>query len=141
MVENKVYLDDIRTPLDKEWIVVRTYDEFVNVVTTLGLETINQISLDHDLDNSAMTEYYNNVAPNYTLDYSNILEKTGYHAARWLVEYHRGLDIVDAYFPQVFTHSANPIGAANIMGVINMHYKALNSDQSCSWINIPHTWS
>ena len=25
----RLYLDDIRTPIDKDWIVVRNYDEFV----------------------------------------------------------------------------------------------------------------
>ncbi len=30
------------------------------------------ISLDHDLGDSAMNEYYNNVSPNFKLDYDNI---------------------------------------------------------------------
>jgi len=43
------------------------------------------ISLDHDLGDTAMKEYFNNVSPNYTLDYNNIEEKTGYDAAKFLV--------------------------------------------------------
>ena len=28
----KIYLDDIRTPVDTSWVVVRSYDEFVDKV-------------------------------------------------------------------------------------------------------------
>ena len=49
MQKKKIYLDDIRTPVDKQWMVVRNYDEFVDKVTEIGLENIELISLDHDL--------------------------------------------------------------------------------------------
>ena len=62
-----IYLDDVRTPVDKDWIVVRNYDEFVNKVTEIGLENIALISLDHDLGDSAMKEWYSNVYHNYKL--------------------------------------------------------------------------
>ena len=68
-----IYLDDVRTPHqlidDVEWTVVRSYDEFVSKVEELGLENIEMVSLDHDLGDTAMKEYFNNVSPNYTLDY------------------------------------------------------------------------
>ncbi|MFN9908253.1 MAG: cyclic-phosphate processing receiver domain-containing protein, partial [bacterium] len=72
-------MDDVRTPVDTEnWMVVRSYDEFVNKVQEIGLENVKMISLDHDLGDTAMNEYFNNVSPNYNLDYNNIKEKTGY---------------------------------------------------------------
>jgi hypothetical protein len=73
----KVYLDDVRTPTNEGWTVVRSYDEFVKKVSEIGLSNIDVVSLDHDLGDTAMDEYYNNVSPNYTLDYTHITEKTG----------------------------------------------------------------
>ena len=85
-MEYRIYLDDVRTPVDIDnWTVVRSYDEFVNKVEEIGLSNIKMISLDHDLGDTAMNEYFNNVSPNYKLDYNNIQEKTGYDCAKWLV--------------------------------------------------------
>ena len=41
-------------------------------------------------------------------------------------------------FPQVYTHSANPIGSANIMGYINNFWMNEGQPQSCVRVNIPH---
>ena len=80
----RIYLDDVRTPQSpnnewiygiEEWTIVRSYDEFVDKVKEVGLENIEVISLDHDLGDTAMKEYYTNVSPNYKLDYENIHEK------------------------------------------------------------------
>jgi hypothetical protein len=71
-----IYLDDVRTPTpSNKWVVVRSYDEFISKINELGLENIELISLDHDLGDSAMAEWLNNVANNYTLDYNNITER------------------------------------------------------------------
>ena len=83
---NRIYLDDVRTPVEGNWIVVRNYQEFVDKVNELGLDNIELISLDHDLGDTAMAEYFNNVSKNYKLDYTNINEKTGYDAAKFLVD-------------------------------------------------------
>jgi hypothetical protein len=32
----KIYLDDIRTPTDNDWVVCRDYNEFVDSVTNIG---------------------------------------------------------------------------------------------------------
>jgi hypothetical protein len=132
---NKIYLDDVRTPIDSTWIVVRSYDEFVEKVNEIRLENIDFISLDHDLGDSAMKEWHTNVYHNYKLDYNNITEKTGYDCAKWLVE--QWLDsnpVVDVY-----THSANAIGSANIMGIIN-NYRHINRlPQNCVRVQIEHT--
>ena len=77
-----IYLDDVRTPKESNWALVRSYDEFVAKVSEVGLENIAVISLDHDLGDSAMKEYFTNVSPNYQLDYSKIQEKTGYDCAK-----------------------------------------------------------
>jgi len=144
MEKLRIYLDDVRTPNTpnnewvwgiEEWTVVRSYDEFVAKVNEVGLENIELVSLDHDLGDSAMKEWHTNVYHNYKLDYDNITEKTGYDCAKWLVEqWMEGKPVI-----KVYTHSANAIGSANIMGYIN-NYKHVNRlPQDCVRVQIPHT--
>ena len=135
MMKKLIYLDDLRIPLDQEWIVVRNYDEFVDTINKIGLENIGLISLDHDLGDSAMKEWHTNVYHNYTLDYDNITEKTGMDCTKWLVDqWLEGKPVVT-----VKVHSANAVGSANMMGYIN-NYKHINRlPQDCiRWI-VPHT--
>lgn len=145
-MKHSIYLDDIRTPVDKRWTVVRNYDEFVEKVKELGLENISSISLDHDLGETAMMEYYTNVSPNYQLDYSHIEEKTGYDCAKWLVNHYyelfpekRERPRQAIVFPQVVVHSANPIGSANMMGYINNFLMNEHQPQTCARVRIEHT--
>jgi hypothetical protein len=130
-----IYLDDVRTPTIEGWTVVRDYEAFVSTIMYHGLENIETISLDHDLGDGAMTEYYTNVRNNYQLDYSNIQEKTGYDCCKWLVNksIETGIPI-----PQVYVHSANPIGSANMMGYINNYLMNCRLQQTCVRVNIPH---
>jgi hypothetical protein len=132
----RLYLDDVRTPKDADWHVVRSYDEFVAHIKMNGLENYELMSLDHDLGDTAMNEYYNNVSPNYTLDYSNIQEKTGLDCAKFLVAESMNTKIP---LPQIYVHSANPIGSANIMGYINNYFMNCRMPQSCIRVKIEHT--
>ena len=136
-MKHSIYLDDVRTPIpgDIDWIVVRNYDEFVNKVTEIGLDNIDLISLDHDLGESAMKEWHTNVYHNYTLDYGNITEKTGMDCTKWLVE--QWLD--GAPVVKVMVHSANAIGAANMMGYINNFKHVHHVIQDCQRWVVPHT--
>ena len=131
----KIYLDDVRTPLEDTWVVARDYDQFVNSVTQYGIENIELISLDHDLGDTAMVEYYNNVKDNYKLDYDKIREKTGYDCCKFLVNLSIDTDIP---LPLVYVHSANPIGSANMMGYINNYLMNCRLPQTCVRVNIPH---
>ena len=45
MEKKKIYLDDVRIPVDQSWIVVKNYDEFVQKVNEIGLENIELIQL------------------------------------------------------------------------------------------------
>ena len=131
----KIYLDDVRTPLDLDWIIVRNYDEFISKVKEIGLENIELISLDHDLGDTAMTEWHRNVYHNYTLDYNNITEKTGMDCAKWLVDqWLEGSPVVE-----VVVHSANAIGSANMMGYINNYRHVNRLPQNCVRVRIEHT--
>jgi hypothetical protein len=131
----KIYLDDIRTPVEKDWIVVRNYDQFVLQIMYIGLENIDLISLDHDLGETAIKEWQFGVTKNYAIDYDNILEKTGMDCTKWLVnQWLDGQPVVD-----VVVHSANAIGSANMMGYINNYRHLHRLPQNCIRVRIEHT--
>lgn len=137
MKKYKIYLDDIRTPTEDGWTVVRSYNEFVDKINEVGLDNIELISLDHDLDDTAMDEWIDRTYYNYTINYENIKERTGLHCAMRLIEMWKlGGNVVD-----VVVHSANAIGSGNIMGVIN-HYRHVHRlPQNCVRVQIPHILS
>ena len=132
----RLYLDDIRTPVDDDWIVVRNYDEFVAQIKLNGLGNFEVISLDHDLGEGAMVEYYTNVKNNYMLDYNNINERTGMDCCRYIVSESMNEKIP---LPQIYIHSANPIGSANMMGYINNYLMNCRLPQTCVRVQINHT--
>lgn len=137
MSEKKwLYLDDVRKPNGDHWMLTKNYDEFVSTIKLHGLDAFEVISLDHDLGEQAMIEYYTNVKNNYELDYDNIIEKTGYDAAKFLVSESMLHNIP---LPQIYVHSANPIGSANIMGYVNNYLMNCRLDQTCIRVKIEHT--
>lgn len=130
----RIYLDDARTPLDKSWIIVRNYDEFVSTIlkytdqreilfnTTTSddivIYTSLRISFDHDLADTHYTPSHlwddYNASKKWQEEQTHI-EKTGYDCAKWLVE--------NRIMPELFwVHSANPVGADNILGLLNNYY-------------------
>lgn len=140
MKKNKIwlYLDDVRIPTEGDWQVVRNYDELVAHIKINGLENYEVISLDHDLGEGAMIEYYTNVKPNYELDYNRIPEKTGMDCARYLVAESMNTKIP---LPTIYVHSANPIGAANIIGYVNNYFRNNKLPEVCVKVNIEHTYT
>lgn len=119
----KLFLDDIRNPSDVKWVeiplgpwaVVRNYDAFVKHITDNGLPEF--IAFDHDLaDEHYRPSMYNRDGhySNYYTD-GTFKERTGYHCAQWLVEYCMDNNKL---FPKYVVHSMNPIGKANIIGLI-----------------------
>lgn len=132
----RIYLDDVRTPIDSDWFIARDYEEFIKVIQEIGLKNINLISLDHDLGESAIAEYYANAKPNNTIDYDNILEKTGMDCCKFLVSESMDTNI---HLPQVYVHSANPVGRINMMGLINNYLKSCGLPETCERTKIKHT--
>jgi hypothetical protein len=127
----------VRTPTDDSWQVVRNYNQFISHIRLNGLENYEVISLDHDLGEEAMNEFYNNALPNFKLNYDNILnEKTGYDCAKWLVAESMTTKIP---LPQIYVHSANPIGSANIMGYVNNYLMSCKLPQTCIRIRVENT--
>jgi hypothetical protein len=134
-LNNKLFLDDVRSPKDaiglipdkhnkfyweNDWDVVKDYNEFVLYIETNGVPKF--VSFDHDLGDTAMDEYFRNVATKGTLDYDNIKEMTGLDCAKFLVEY-----CVDKNqpLPEYLVHSANPVGKRNIEGFLENAKKHL----------------
>ena len=123
-MKNKLFLDDVRIPKDaiglvsdkhnqfyfsNDWDIVTNYDDFVEYIELNGVPKF--VSFDHDLGDTAMDEYFRNVATNGTLDYDNIEEKTGLDCAKFLVEYCAD---ENQPLPEYLVHSANPAGKENI---------------------------
>jgi hypothetical protein len=113
----KLFLDDIRVPYDvfkttinpifennEDWAIVRDYHQFVNYITKFGLPDF--ISFDHDLS------YEHYLEENQSdIEYGSLIEKTGYDASKWLVNY---CEENDLRLPEFYVHSANPVGKKNI---------------------------
>lgn len=92
----RLYLDDERSPRGEGFTVVRTVLEARQLCDRRAPAFV---SFDHDLGDG---------------------EPTGMDFARWLVE--RDLDAGGHYLPASFAfnvHSANPVGAANISGLLD----------------------
>ncbi|SOK58383.1 hypothetical protein [Yersinia phage fHe-Yen9-04] len=106
----KMFIDDIRDvnmyyPYD-EFVVVRSYKDAVQYVTEHGLPSF--VSFDHDLGD---TESEN--------------EETGYTFAKYLVEYMMDNQIAVPF--EYHVHSANPVGAMNIMSYLENAFKFIRS--------------
>ena len=121
-----IFLDDIRVPTDVTWAnipadqhysLVRSYKEFVDLIT-LRREVPKFVCYDHDLADT----HYGHGLNNNEIPYESYKEKTGYDAAKWLVNYcmERGIK-----HPPYVVHSLNPIGKQNIESYINSYNKTL----------------
>jgi hypothetical protein len=106
----KIFLDDIRIPLDDNWIVIKSYVDFITFINSNQLNLINEISLDHDLGLEDETE------------------RNGYDVAKWLVEY--SLDN-NCTLPLIKVHSANPVGSKNIISLINGYLISIKQEPTC----------
>lgn len=99
--KNKVYLDN-------DWVIVRSYKEFIKYIEKLkNLENLT-ISLDHDL---GLTE--------------NKIEKNGYDCVKWLCNYCQDNNIK---FPKYYIHSMNDVGALNMLSYINNYIKCVEQN-------------
>jgi hypothetical protein len=111
----KLFLDDLRTiemVYDKSTVddfdIVRSYNDFVAYIKTNGLPHF--ISFDNDLG----------------LEENGELAPDGYAAAKWLV-YESGLDLSHLQFK---VHSANPVAAEQIKGLLTNYINHLKETQN-----------
>lgn len=132
-ITSYIFLDDERDPKNVTWVeipfapwtVVRDYSEFVDVIQAhynqFGKLPIH-ISFDHDLAHAHYRKSMYNPDRHYNSYYTDgtFKEKTGFHAAQWLVNFlcRKNLDI-----PEFTCHSMNPIGKENILSILQSYKK------------------
>lgn len=110
----QLFLDDIRhVPMvypdltDEDFVIVRNAEAFKTVIQECGLPQF--ISFDNDLGLDA----HGHIAPD------------GYAAAKWLV-YESGLDLRTLKY---HVHSANPVAAEQIRGLLDNYLKHLQTSE------------
>ena len=123
-----LWLDDIRNPskftrYDGEIVWVESYDEFVEWITKNGLPDI--ISFDHDLaqEHYAPVDIWDDPVKCQEWMDTQEFEGTGYDAAKWLVKY---CEENGRKLPDYLVHSANPVGAENILKYLENAKKYLD---------------
>ena len=114
-----LFLDDERMPDKVDWVqfpryetiyIIRTYEGFIKQVETYGVPMF--VCFDHDLADQHYVAMLAE-AEGRPADYGP--EKTGYDAAKWLVDYCTEHSFK---FPRHVVHSMNPIGKERINGYI-----------------------
>ena len=132
-----LYLDDVRTPLNDTWQVVRNYDQFKAWLienytndgeyypepVVIGLT----VSFDHDLADEHYTPQ--ELWPSFSASdkhqsSQNYSEKTGLDCAKLMVE----MNLIPM---ECNSHSMNPVGQANICGYLDGWYRFNNMVQRC----------
>ena len=88
----KIFLDDIRTPPDSSWLVVRSVENFQDTVLGRSIP-ITEISFDHDLGDKV---------------------PDGYDAAKWFVELAMHDKEIAQNLKRIIVHSDNTPGRENI---------------------------
>lgn len=132
----KIFLDDYRVLLDcipymhqrigklnltylEEWKVVKSYDEFVNLVDS-SVKTgdeITHVSFDHDLaeEHYVPGEYWSDFDKSKEYqEKQQYKEKTGFDCAKWFKEFYEDKNMP---LPTIFVHSMNPVGTENIVNL------------------------
>ena len=111
----KLFLDDIRDVKmvyknlkEEDFVIVRNFEDFKQVIIENGLPEL--ISFDNDLG----------------LDENENIAEDGYAAAKWLV-YESGIDLRNLKFN---VHSANPVAAQQIQGLLDNYIRFLKSSNN-----------
>lgn len=128
-----LFLDDVRMPKDTfdymklpiyisvDWSIVRNYYAFVQIIEGKGIPDI--VSFDHDLaDEHYDPQIMNDMS--YADVYNMFSEKTGYHCAKWLIDYCIGIN--EKLPAEIFIHSMNPAGSMNIKSLFDTYSKLYN---------------
>ena len=101
----KMYLDDLRTPIEEYDFVVKSYEEAIEVIKVNGMPSF--ISFDHDLG----------------IDENGNSLKTGYDLAKWIVVNDLNNTFVLPSDFKYKVHSQNPIGKKKIITLIDGYLK------------------
>jgi hypothetical protein len=127
----KLFLDDMRQPsgaysytqnpiyLELNWVLAKDYNDFVNCIKLKGMPDL--ISFDHDLADI----HYGFPVPSLC-EYDTMTEMTGYHCAKWLIEYCMDNNVNP---PEYLVHSMNVEGGKNIKYLIENYKRFLKSQK------------
>lgn len=139
-----LWLDDLRNPFlniegkvpteEGTIIWVLNYDEFTQYIEKFGLPDI--ISFDHDLGEEHYTpeEYWDDYEASKAYQEAQVYtEKTGFDCAKWLVDYCMDNN---KELPKYYVHSANPVGADNIRGLLENYLKFNGCKTSHQWYQL-----
>lgn len=129
-----LFLDDERWPVNvtwvdfdynsSDWLVVRTYDQFVEAIENNSPFEI--ISFDHDLDRSASLECVRSMTHDEEYDYSRVKAKTGRDCAAFLKQ-----KCNSGYpHPKYLIHSLNSKGTKNIRDILGDDFFITQHDES-----------
>jgi hypothetical protein len=132
-----LFLDDVRFPkttfeytknpiyLNEEWEIVRSYKEFVKIITERG--TPYMVSFDHDLADAHYNPLMYQNGKLYMQYVETTGEKTGYDCVKWLVDY-----CIDAKceFPMWYIHSMNPVGSEYMRDYIKSYLRSIETAAS-----------
>lgn len=113
-----LYVDDMRTPIDNRWTIVRSYNEFKYFIETNGNHNIETISFDHDLG-----------------DTNSEHEMTGMDCAKFLINYFMDNNCT---IPEMYVHSDNNVGSENIIKYINNWLKFNELNEKCRLIEVKY---
>ena len=102
-----------------DWVIVRSYEEFVSTIEERGLPAA--VSFDHDLDEEHIRHYYKVTESTGVIEYGNLKIKTGKHCAEYFVDQCKKLKPKN--LPEVFIHSANKWGIEEIKKVLEQLYQ------------------
>ena len=111
---HKLSLKDASGIDDNDWVIVRSYDDFVFMINGAGLPSA--ISFDHDLHEEHIKHYFTTTQGTGIIEYCNFKHKTGKHCAEYLVEFFSKTP--DATAPKLYIHSANEYGRIEIARVL-----------------------
>ena len=109
----KLYLDDLRTPVDTTYIISRTVQDAQRLIMSYSMPML--ISFDHDLG----------------IDDKGDLLPSGYDFVKWLVEMDMDGTISIPKSFQFKVHSQNPVGAKNIHSYLSAYLKQKTIYDTC----------
>lgn len=103
----------------EDWEIVRTYEQFVDIIKLRKLPGI--VSFDHDLHEEHMKHYFDYSTIYSDVKYDQLKHKTGMHCAEFIVDYIKSHP--KSKIPTMFIHSANKFGSRNIRAVLKDYIK------------------
>ncbi|MNK75747.1 hypothetical protein D3C87_952970 [compost metagenome] len=111
----KLYIDDLRNPPDRSWVVVRSVAAAQEYIETYGFPSF--ISFDHDLGMKGK------ILPSGLWVGEETLQPDGYDFAKWLCDQDMETPWMSRLKFSYQVHSSNPVGAANITGYLNNYFE------------------